>query len=367
MANNIAHSVSGTAEDAVQAWLEEVVRRASAKGKKGSFHLRQHQALAEMYAEAMLPIASDDAALVAPRKLVEGAALAIRLGRKKDGREPWGERRKTPDLFSARVSEALATPEALKSVLAERAVTRAYLEHLDDTAFAVAQACFFGAKEAEPAAGPELDTSVGETGAWPPERVVCHITDKNMHAEGVQERLAWVPGNKVLTISRRSIKELEIRQAVRFFEACGASREAALVNLGQVILIVDGYDGDRRELWQIPQARRFFARLWRAVPHLLFFLLPEGPPGQVGSVMFFITMLHPDPRGRGSSQTADGKWEMRIDREWIATQFLTEGFAAMNAFCARHGIDPSDAPVRSLVARIDKELRADCDGGVAYH
>ena len=37
-----------------QTFFEDVLRRASRKDKKGPFDLRQHQALAEIYAEAIL-------------------------------------------------------------------------------------------------------------------------------------------------------------------------------------------------------------------------------------------------------------------------------------------------------------------------
>jgi hypothetical protein len=208
----------------------------------------------------------------------------------------------------------------------------------------------------------ELDTAAPAAAEWPPERIVYRITDRNVHDKRVQEQLAWVPGNKVLIISRRSVKELETRHAIRFFEACGADREAALTNVGRVIVLVDGYDDDRRELWQIPQVRRFFDRLWRAVPHMLFFLLPEGPPGRFGSTMFLISLLHPGPRGGGPNGNADGTWELRIDRDWAAWSFLEPGFAAMNAFAMRHGIDPDDPRLCGLAARINKALGADLNG-----
>jgi hypothetical protein len=197
---------------------------------------------------------------------------------------------------------------------------------------------------------------------WRPEPVGFKVRDRDVDAGGVREVLARPLGSKALVITRRSVEGDDTSGAVRFFEACGAGRAAALANVGRVVVAVEGYDDDPRELWQIPPARRFFARLWRAVPHLLFFLLPEGPTGQVGSALFLALMLHPDPRG-GPSGAPDGKWYMRIDGSWLATGFLEPGFAAMNAFAVRHGLAPSAPTLRALVGRLDKQLRASLTTG----
>jgi hypothetical protein len=328
-------------------FFADVLRRANQKGRKGSYDLRHHQAFAEIYAEAILPIEAEDEAYQAPRKLVEGVALAVRLGRKKDGKEPLQARRK-PELFYGRVAEGFQSQEELRSVLSERVATRAYLVHLSEESFAAAQACFH--------------TAVEETQSPPAEPFVLQVREEDLDDDGVQEVLTRPLESKVLIISRRSVENGDIRRAVRFFDMCGADRKAALANVGRVVVFVEGYDQDPRELWQIPQARQFFARLWQAVPHLLFFLLPEGPPGQVGSAMFLVTMLHPEPSGRGSSESADSRWRMVINWRWVGEGFLEKGFLAMNAFAARHGIVPSDAAMRSLVARITNELIATRDG-----
>jgi hypothetical protein len=190
---------------------------------------------------------------------------------------------------------------------------------------------------------------------WRPEPMGFKVRDRDVDTVGVRELLALPMGSKALLITRRSVEGGDIRGAVRFFEACGTCRAAALANIGRVIVAVEDYDDDTRELWQIPQARRYFGRLWRAVPHLLFFLLPEGWPGMA---IFLAMMLHPKSPGGGVAVAPNGRAYMRIDGNWLATEFLERGFSAMNAFAMRHGIAPSDSPMRAVVGRLNEQLRA---------
>jgi hypothetical protein len=49
---------------------------------------------------------------------------------------------------------------------------------------------------------------------------------------------------------------------------------------GRCMLLFSAYDNDPREVWQIPEARRYMEKLDAEIPHLLYFLVPRIEAGQ---------------------------------------------------------------------------------------
>jgi hypothetical protein len=103
--------------------------------------------------------------------------------------------------------------------------------------------------------------------------------------------------------------------------------------IGNVALVFTGYDDDLRELWEVPEVRRWFAGFVAEVPHLLMFLSPE-----FGSTKLYFALLLP-----------------QLDNAHVIPA-LQDAFAAMNEYVDAHGIDPDRVDVASLPDRIVRSL-----------
>lgn len=107
-----------------------------------------------------------------------------------------------------------------------------------------------------------------------------------------------------------------------------------LANFGSVVLMFDGYDDDRRGLWEISEVRRWFARLNDEVPWLLHLLDPE-----LGMAKLYFALLLPSP--------------LLYERMLPALQ---EAFHAMNVHMAATGLDPERPEFSALTERIVRSL-----------
>lgn len=99
-----------------------------------------------------------------------------------------------------------------------------------------------------------------------------------------------------------------------------------------------GYNSDKRELYEIPEVRAWFRKLWDEYTGIFFWL-------DFRSYMFqlFGLMLCKPVRGNGGSSISTGELQA----------LLYDGFAGLNIFCERHGIDPN--PTNILVFSVLKE------------
>jgi len=84
----------------------------------------------------------------------------------------------------------------------------------------------------------------------------------------------------VLWIERDLIEQGDIEPIASAFRDMVSTREKATGFKNRIGLIVDGYDNDPWELWQIPAARQFFRRLFLDCPFIL--LLAHRDGGMLG-------------------------------------------------------------------------------------
>lgn len=79
------------------------------------------------------------------------------------------------------------------------------------------------------------------------------------------------------TVTRKEIQASDIRRHLRSFDTrLPADLLDALRN--RVVTLVAGYDSDPREIYEIPEVRRYFAKLARNGAPLLFFAAAAYPP-----------------------------------------------------------------------------------------
>lgn len=151
-----------------------------------------------------------------------------------------------------------------------------------------------------------------------------------------------VAGPKIfLAAERDDVAGLDTRMVVETLDSYSRDRASAMGQLGNVTVTMSGYDDDPRALWEIPPARAWWSMLKEEVPHLLFFLDPQmkGP-----YVFAFMTCKLLDRGGKKA-----------IDVEEVES-FLATGFAEMNRFCKRLGIDPQCQPVTDHCFAVTKSL-----------
>jgi hypothetical protein len=76
----------------------------------------------------------------------------------------------------------------------------------------------------------------------------------------------------LLVFSREQVEAGEIGEPMEFLSHIAGSARAAAQFMGRVSLIVDGYNDDPRELFEIPEVRRYVRKLDDAWPYWFFFL-----------------------------------------------------------------------------------------------
>lgn len=76
----------------------------------------------------------------------------------------------------------------------------------------------------------------------------------------------------ILMFSRRQVETCDIAEPLQFLRRLTADRHTALEFSGRISLLVDGYNDDSRELFEIPEVRAYFKRLDQEWPYWFFFL-----------------------------------------------------------------------------------------------
>jgi hypothetical protein len=75
-----------------------------------------------------------------------------------------------------------------------------------------------------------------------------------------------------LVISREQVNECDISGPLRVLRQLQGNPEKAVAACGRISLVIDGYNNDPRELFEIPEVRRFIKELDAMWPYWFFFL-----------------------------------------------------------------------------------------------
>ena len=76
----------------------------------------------------------------------------------------------------------------------------------------------------------------------------------------------------VLMFSRSQVETCNVDEPLQLLRRITADRRTAIDFCGRISLVVDGYNDDPRELFEIPEVRSYLARLDQAWPYWFFFL-----------------------------------------------------------------------------------------------
>ena len=76
----------------------------------------------------------------------------------------------------------------------------------------------------------------------------------------------------VFEFSRQKVEQLDFRRFLELFTAERMNKEQLREAMGSLVLCVAGWEDDEREVYLIPEIRRFFQELHRQWPWSLYFL-----------------------------------------------------------------------------------------------
>jgi hypothetical protein len=75
-----------------------------------------------------------------------------------------------------------------------------------------------------------------------------------------------------LMFSRRQVESCDIAEPLEFLRGLTATPNAALDYCGRISLVVDGYNDDPREIFEVPEVRVFIKSIDQQWPYWFFFL-----------------------------------------------------------------------------------------------
>ena len=134
----------------------------------------------------------------------------------------------------------------------------------------------------------------------------------------------------VFEFSREKVEQLDFRRFLELFTLERMSKEQLREAMGSLALCVAGWETDEREIYLIPEIRRFFQELHKQWPFSLFFLNLDHDSLRllVFSCMDNLTTIKVDGRAECG---------VEFDPVVVAT-FLGDAFPAMNLLCDRAGL-----------------------------
>ena len=76
----------------------------------------------------------------------------------------------------------------------------------------------------------------------------------------------------ILMFSRQHVETLDLAEPLQFLRRLTADRHTSLEFSGRLSLVIDGYNDDARELFEVPEVRAYIKRLEQAWPNWFCFL-----------------------------------------------------------------------------------------------
>ncbi|MBU2771593.1 hypothetical protein [Acidithiobacillus caldus] len=103
-----------------------------------------------------------------------------------------------------------------------------------------------------------------------------------------QKRHLLVGGNIVYITDRAEVDSMNIGPTLKFLEHLSASTDAVRAYCGRLNILFNGCDTDPREVWEIPEVRKYFAKLTEAWPYWLWFMNKSPVYSQIPLLTFLL-------------------------------------------------------------------------------
>lgn len=88
-------------------------------------------------------------------------------------------------------------------------------------------------------------------------------------------------GAVIYTIDRADVQNMNLEEALQFFERLSVTRDFAIRNQDKIILHVWGYDDDERELWEVEEVRRWFQAAEPMIKYWFYYLKNSSAPASI--------------------------------------------------------------------------------------
>lgn len=135
----------------------------------------------------------------------------------------------------------------------------------------------------------------------------------------------WMPDSIHLVASRSDVEAGNTGEILRSLKDINSSMENALRFRGAVDIAVHGYNDDDRELYEIPEVRRYYELLTDQFPYFFFFLNLSLPTLKI------IAFCLCDARKVGEET-------VQIDKLKLAT-FVQDQFVGLNTLFHKYDLD----------------------------
>lgn len=126
-------------------------------------------------------------------------------------------------------------------------------------------------------------------------------------------------------LARDEVESLDVTHVRAFFDRIRCSREIAAHCQGRVEIGFHGYDSDARELFEIPEVRRFVPVLVGALPELFFFAYT----GERGQTLKTLALCLTDVKKLSNIVNEKNKIPVEVATDKIG-QFLESHFPGLN-------------------------------------
>jgi hypothetical protein len=138
----------------------------------------------------------------------------------------------------------------------------------------------------------------------------------------------------IITVSRKEIVSEDVSRVRGILDTFVPTLTDR--NRNRVTIMINGYDNDPRELFLINEVRKWFHRLFGAVPELFFWMDMRPPWLTFYAIMFGTPVREPG----GTTMSSED-----------LQRFLIWGYQNLNGFCSAHDIspDPSNEHIRCAI------------------
>ena len=145
-----------------------------------------------------------------------------------------------------------------------------------------------------------------------------------------------------VVVDRTEVEALDVSRTAAILSRVLADRNAVERHRGSVDLAFLGYSNDPRELYDIPEVRRFCAKLDDAFPYWFYFLSTDGVTlGVIACCLCSVTTLRPGIVSFGPD----------------LLQFLTRHFEALNWLFDNYSLDERHiVEISGNVARVFQQV-----------
>ena len=138
----------------------------------------------------------------------------------------------------------------------------------------------------------------------------------------------------VFEFSRNKVEQLDFRRFLELFTPQRLTSQQLRQAMGSLVFCLAGWETDEREVYLIPQIRRFYQELHKQWPWSLFFLNLDHD-----SLRFMVFCCMDNL----TTIKVDGRAECGVEFDPVAVAtFLGEAFPPMNLLCDRAGLSESE-------------------------